>query len=84
MDGGCGTATTPQESFKELAKRVTDKVVQAKCESHSYLMTEHTRKHVAELIHRVMHPHGKHNFVYDAARHRTAPTQHAQDPSSWH
>ena len=49
---------------------MTEKVVAAKVAAGSYVMTDHTREHIAVLVRKVMHPRGVHHFVYDsAARH---------------
>ena len=48
---------------------MTEKVVTAKVAAGSYVMTDHTREHIAVLVRKVMYPRGVHHFVYDSAKH---------------
>ena len=57
-----------QESFKYLAKHLTEKVVTAKVTANSFLMTDNTRSRISKLVYKTMHPHGVHHFIYDASK----------------
>lgn len=61
-----------KESYKELAKHLTDKVVTAKIAANSLVMTDNTRSRISKLVYKTMHPHGAHHFVYDASQHHRA------------